>query len=369
MKTRVLVCGSRNLNISPDIVDECITDILEEYENSDIEFVSGGAKGGDALGEDYAHANNYPVTIFKPDWSSYGKAAGPMRNTQMVNYIDECDNPVVIAFWDGVSKGTRNTIKTAQKLEIPVHIVRCNNAKHIIEGGIQLDSDNILYDWDEDEPEDILPLEGNEVGQRRRNGHTFYYAFRANKSHPDWKRFLPIFKHSQVTPDLERLIDITCRRLIIKYNMFDCILYPESTSILNELMIKSFRKIDTYMPAYAIKKLPPTKVEVNWDKFNKEYTGNKEVAAKRLKAMIERIHKSNRFSMQHQVHGPYRKFITGFLDIEDLDAALDDILMSQTILVLDDVYTTGSTLLEIINMLKSIGYEGDIVTYSLIDNK
>lgn len=373
MLTRVLVCGSRNADISDKIVDACISDVLEDYEGTEIEFVSGGAKGGDKLGEDYAQANGYKVTQFKPDWSKYGRAAGPMRNTDMLNYIDKADYPVVIAFWDGASKGTYNTLKTAKRMQIPTHVIRLGDGKDIIEGGIQLtDDDKLKWDWNDDEPDDVLPLEGISVGQRTRNGHTFYYIFRANKKHPDWDRFLPTFKHSEITPDMQRLADVACRRLIAKFNNMDCVLYPKSSSPINQLLIDAFEEYSPWLPCYPIGKVSPKNITFDWDTFNKRYKGTEEdrqKLTKKLQYMMDKIHKGEKFSMQHQVHSWYRKYVHDFLEMNDLEDALDDILESQTILVLDDIYTTGSTMTEIINMLRSIGYEGDIVVFSLIDNK
>ena len=75
-----------------------------------MKFVSGGAKGADSFGEEYAAAHDVKVTVFKPDWKKYGKAAGPIRNKDMLDYASE-DNPVVIAFWDGKSKGTNSNAR------------------------------------------------------------------------------------------------------------------------------------------------------------------------------------------------------------------------------------------------------------------
>ena len=58
-------------------------------------LVSGGAKGADTLGEQYAKENNIPTKIFLPDWNKHGKAAGFIRNTDIINEAE-----LVVAFWD-----------------------------------------------------------------------------------------------------------------------------------------------------------------------------------------------------------------------------------------------------------------------------
>ncbi len=75
-----------------------------------IEVVSGGANGADALGKKLAKEYNIKYTEFPADWNKHGKAAGPIRNEQIMQYTDK-----VIAFWDGQSKGTMSAINLARK--------------------------------------------------------------------------------------------------------------------------------------------------------------------------------------------------------------------------------------------------------------
>ena len=91
---------------------------LDKYVISKI--VSGGAKGADSLAEKYAHENNIPVEIFKPDWS-LGRHAGFLRNKTIVEHSD-----TLIAFWDGVSKGTLSSIKYGEQYGKQTIIVRNN---------------------------------------------------------------------------------------------------------------------------------------------------------------------------------------------------------------------------------------------------
>lgn len=83
------------------------------------EIVSGACRGADALGERYAREHNLPITRFPADWSAYGKSAGPRRNRQMADYAD-----VLVAFWDGKSRGTKHMIDTARQSGLGVHIVQ-----------------------------------------------------------------------------------------------------------------------------------------------------------------------------------------------------------------------------------------------------
>jgi hypothetical protein len=90
---------------------ELFSDVMKQY-LSDISWVvSGGAPGADSLAEKWAKENKKMLTIYPADWLNLGKRAGYVRNTDIVKNSD-----MIIAFWDGKSKGTKHTIGLAQKM-------------------------------------------------------------------------------------------------------------------------------------------------------------------------------------------------------------------------------------------------------------
>lgn len=82
------------------------------------EIVSGGARGADSLGARYARECGLKLTEFIPDWDRHGKRAGFIRNQDI---IENCD--CVLAFWDGKSKGTGNSLSIAKRLKKTTLIV------------------------------------------------------------------------------------------------------------------------------------------------------------------------------------------------------------------------------------------------------
>ncbi len=119
MAKRVIVCGGRDFTdrrLCFDSLDRLLDGV------ADAEIVSGGAKGADAFGEEYGNARGLKVSVFKADWKRYGRAAGPVRNRQMLAYAKE-QTPMVIAFWDGRSRGTKNMIEEASRAKAEVCIV------------------------------------------------------------------------------------------------------------------------------------------------------------------------------------------------------------------------------------------------------
>jgi YspA, cpYpsA-related SLOG family len=81
--------------------------------------ISGGATGADQLAERYAQENNLPLLIIPPDWDTYGKSAGMMRNAEIVKTAEQ-----MIALWDGQSKGTEGTIQMAKRAGKPVKVAK-----------------------------------------------------------------------------------------------------------------------------------------------------------------------------------------------------------------------------------------------------
>lgn len=101
---KLSVVGSRTFD-DYEILSQTIDKIKAHYNYNIIQIISGGAKGADMLGEKYAIKNEILTRLFLPDWKTYGKRAGFLRNVDIIKNCDVC-----IAFWDGESKGTKHDI-------------------------------------------------------------------------------------------------------------------------------------------------------------------------------------------------------------------------------------------------------------------
>lgn len=118
---KILICGGRHFD-DYALLEAVMGEALKKYEIDycDIEIVSGHCDGADKLGELFARNHSVPTKIFIPNWKAYGKAAGPIRNKEMIDYISSFPNALVIAFVSENTKGTRNTINLAKKKNIDV---------------------------------------------------------------------------------------------------------------------------------------------------------------------------------------------------------------------------------------------------------
>lgn len=102
---RVAVIGSRNLY--PEDLGVWLPEGVTE-------IISGGAAGVDTCAKNYALAHGIKYTEFLPEYEKYGRAAPLKRNLTIIKHAD-----LVLAFWDGHSKGTKHVIDNCQKQNIP----------------------------------------------------------------------------------------------------------------------------------------------------------------------------------------------------------------------------------------------------------
>ena len=103
------IIGSRNFNDY-----QMLKIVCDKLIKATDTIVSGGAKGADILGKQYANEHALQYVEYLPDWEAYGKRAGFMRNHDIIDNSD-----FVIAFWDGISKGTAHSIELAKNSKKP----------------------------------------------------------------------------------------------------------------------------------------------------------------------------------------------------------------------------------------------------------
>ena len=105
---RLLVCGGRNYQ-DGNTVWAILWALHPEV------VIHGAAKGADKLAGDWAVEMQVPCDEFHADWTSHGRAAGPIRNARM---LAEGKPDLVLAFPGG--SGTENMVKQATAAGIPV---------------------------------------------------------------------------------------------------------------------------------------------------------------------------------------------------------------------------------------------------------
>lgn len=109
---RVIVCGGR------DYADDArVRAVLDAGIDGQpiTELAEGGAGGADEHADEWAVMRGVESKTYKAEWAKHGKAAGPIRNQQM---LDEFKPDAVIAFPGGT--GTADMVRRAKAAGVRV---------------------------------------------------------------------------------------------------------------------------------------------------------------------------------------------------------------------------------------------------------
>jgi hypothetical protein len=111
---RVLICGSRTWTDR-----RAIGKRMMALPNG-TRIIHGAAGGADSIAGLFASALGLPLSIYLAQWKVHGNAAGPVRNQRM---LDEGRPTLVIAFWDGKSRGTKDMLERAHRAGVQTEII------------------------------------------------------------------------------------------------------------------------------------------------------------------------------------------------------------------------------------------------------
>lgn len=109
---KVLVCGGRYFDDRTKLI-RVLDDLLKEL--GEFTLIEGDASGVDRLAGYWARKRRLTDMKFPADWQSHGRAAGPIRNEQMLR---EGNPDLVVAFPGG--RGTAHMVGLAERAGVPV---------------------------------------------------------------------------------------------------------------------------------------------------------------------------------------------------------------------------------------------------------
>ncbi len=112
---RILVCGDRNWSNKKAIFNE-----LKDFPKNTV-IIHGAARGADSIAGTVAKELGFEVEVYPADWNKFGKAAGIIRNKQML----EAKPDLVLAFHPDLdkSKGTKNMVQISRKAGVETKLI------------------------------------------------------------------------------------------------------------------------------------------------------------------------------------------------------------------------------------------------------
>lgn len=121
-----LIAGSRNYDDYAEFT-RIVNVALKNKPKQNIMLVSGHCEcGADMFAERYAKEYGIAIKLFPANWKKDGRSAGYIRNKAMHEYITKSSldekHRGVILFWDGLSRGTAQSIPLAKKYNNPLRI-------------------------------------------------------------------------------------------------------------------------------------------------------------------------------------------------------------------------------------------------------
>lgn len=359
------IIGSRSFNNYTYAKKE-ILNIIQDNKIPITKIISGGASGADKIAEIFASKFNIPIEVLVADWSK-GKQAGVVRNTDIIKKSD-----YVIAFWDGISKGTLDSINKAKKLNKKLFIVKIS--PETINEGVRLnDDDTYFFDFKEDKKDDILTLTYNKnyVIRKKTRGIISYFSYKINKKINKTIRFdlLTYIKNDLINTNkydvfLSKSVLGLFNNPNIEVGDVDLILIPESSSSLNlDLSNKIKNKIpNALFLKDIILKNEPENVSLDYDLL-KENKYSKETIFK-IENMVKKATINGVFKIK-KIAPRFRKYILNFLKIDTTNRMLLNKLVNGKIIIVDDITTEGTTFKEINRLLENYAPK-EIILFSLI---
>jgi hypothetical protein len=171
---RLIVSGSRNTGHREAVqqVKAGYASYLKLFPAATV-LLQGGAKGIDTGAKAYFSNLGIPVEDYPADWNKYGNSAGPRRNRQMAEWGN-----VLLAIWDGESRGTKSMINEARAKQLPVVVTRPDSTGEIwLSYGIDPARICKYNNWG---PETILDYQGD-LFKITKVDETDAWGYRANR--------------------------------------------------------------------------------------------------------------------------------------------------------------------------------------------
>jgi len=250
--------------------------------------------------------------------------------------------------------------------------------------GLSFKDNQFIFNFTSDSEDDIIYFETPEIYQSSILGNEYFFGYRftptsskqARSAFINWLKKQSIESASNdLISFIVRPIKYLCARIPI--DTFDAIIYPVSNrSKLVNIIIDIFCKVAPHgMPkkSFEMIKNIPNAIYFDWDAFNANYDGvigdsrYLNIYSYIEEFLMPKIHDLSYFSIAENVKPKYRKFIQNYLIFRDNDSrVLLNSIMEGHLIIIDDINTSGSTINEILKIIKAINKACEVYIFTLI---
>jgi len=259
--------------------------------------------------------------------------------------------------------------------------------------GVTFDStkQTFVFDFEHDGMDDIVTLTGKGY-QVEAFGKCFYYGYEFSDQ-VDGSVRSAFIKHVKFNDDLQNNPDLThfikkaIDNLNRQINLYDynLVVMPESSSKVNKYMLRYiYRFAQPMLRKMELIKALPTSISFDMDGYEQSYLDDvlengrprytqvqKEEVKQSIQTMLDLIHQKDYFTIAKDVRkSRFRPYMMNFLKFAtEQDEQLCATIRKQNILVMDDVTTSGSTLNEVLRVLRILNEDNEVTVFSLIGRK
>lgn len=250
--------------------------------------------------------------------------------------------------------------------------------------GLSIEDGKVVYNSDIDNPNDIMNTIEPSIYKSEFSGNIYYfgYTFKDTASRKDRTTVIHWLKNiGQIGIERNALIRLIDKTLLyfdraVNISDFDCLIYPRSgRSEITKIIVQEvgrFTQRNLPMTSIEVFKSIPSKITFDWDRFDLNYNGEigdnqyNQIEDYVNNILLPRIHNLSYFSIADSVKYKYRPYIQKYLNISEKDNRIIEAIRDGKILLIDDINTSGSTLTEIIRLIRNVNNKCEIYIFTLI---
>lgn len=250
--------------------------------------------------------------------------------------------------------------------------------------GVMFNEPVFEFDFEHDNEDDIIKLSGSlKSSEVFNNLYFFQYEFPKDVSSSVRSQFIHALKFDQDKIGKDNVDKFISNALVnlnkaVNLSTVDVVIYPQSSSTLTKDIVDNidhFTDADRYCRIEALKKTV-NEIDFNWEKFNK-YCDNKNIPDKiksimqvKMHKMLDDIHSLDYFSIAKNIKDQkYKKFLrTIYKFYDEKTIEFFSSMKNKKILVIDDVFTSGTTIEHILKAYQMLDPDDSnvIIVFTLI---